>query len=219
VCDLSDSSRFPAIFEDSSSNGGPEEYRMHLLGNTSGFSESIPTIFEDNSSTGHEQNRFHSSMESSSAWSEMTFQSDAQRFPAGAPVRKLENTLIEAQFDENDENSEDSNELNPTENAATSPSNDGHDPFDDIMFRETPGRNAAFDQIYAKEESPAGVMDLVLCGFQTGSKDDTNADNLAFVDEEYDGGDPLFTDKEDSFEGPDSPLTKPMFLTVSRFEI
>jgi hypothetical protein len=142
----------------------------------------------------------------------MTFPSAPRRFLT-APLGELGNTLIEAQSEENMLQSVETSDVDA---ALISFRNENNHSFDEIMFRETPGQKATFDLGSGKEESPTGVMDL-LHEFQNGKGFEKTA-ILAFVDED-DDGDHVFTDKEDSFVDVDSPLTKPMFLSVSRFEI
>mmetsp|Transcript_56055 Transcript_56055/g.62680 ORF Transcript_56055/g.62680 Transcript_56055/m.62680 type:complete len:716 (-) Transcript_56055:1429-3576(-) len=170
------------------------EYIDHI--NTQDSSDSI-SLFNGNN--------LYESFDNSndrSAWSEMSFLSDTNRFAdslSSVSARLLEQR---GSYKKKHGNQTQYNGVLPSPYRTTAQKS-FNDSFDEIIHRDTPGKNLSIGEGI---KSPIGVMDLF---------------SVIDTDEE----DHVFTDKEDSFvlKSPkrvaSSPVYQPIFLTSRRFEI
>jgi len=167
----------------------PKQFKMHGYD----FSNSFSTDSSDITS---------SVINDRSAWSEMSFLSDPNRFTDS--LSSVSARLLEQRGSNKKKhgNKTQYNGVVPSP-YRTSTQKSFNDSFDEIIHRDTPGKNLSIGE---GVKSPTGVMDLF---------------SVINTDEE----DHVFTDKEDSFvtKSPkrlaSSPVYQPIFLTSRRFEI
>jgi hypothetical protein len=185
----------------------------HRLSDLSDNSNRIPNVFEDNVWYDDDGCLIIQSSFDAGNWSEMSFQSDKDRFAESSTNS----------FPKNHGHGFSTSTQMTTTSAATPPTLEGeatpskvyNDSFDEIVFRQTPSQKISVSP--GQEQSPHGVADLFdpFDFFQ-----ERKSNDLAFVDDEE--NDPLFTDKEDSFDqsfSEGSVIHKPVFLSPRLFEI
>jgi len=164
------------------------------------------------STTLNNDDEIHVESSDDSAWSEMSFQSDPNRFTVSSVASLLEKR-------NSGHNSQKYQKLRPLP-IETNHSKTYNDSFDDIVLRNTPKPGSKnYSDIRGQGISPTGVMDIF--SQQRKIEDVDNA--LAFADD--DEGDHVFTDKDDSFILKSAEQMgiffayQPVFLSPSRFEI
>jgi hypothetical protein len=200
--------------------------REGQLTDSSDNSNFVPTIFEDAISYDDNECLIQPSLEAG-IWSDMSFHSDTDRFvesPAGAAATTNTTSRDISKFGGDSTFSStapstnviSTTPLHQQDTDNTTPNKGYNDSFDEIIYRQTPSQKVSVTP--GEDQSPTGVADFSL---STRSFQLHRSSSLAFVDDEE--NDPLFTDKEDSFDILSIPggstIQKPVFLSPSLFEI
>lgn len=177
----------------------------------------ISTIFEDTVSYDDDECLIQSSYDDG-IWSDMSFHSDTERFTESATARDIPNFKGKSIFSSNTPTTKMiSNATLPRKDEDNvTPYKAYNDSFDEIISRKTPSQKVSVPP--GDDYSPTGVADFFL---STRSFELHRSPSLAFVDDEE--VDPLFTDKEDSFDMSAPPesssIQNPVFLNSRLFEI